>query len=47
MEGRMINWALGIDVYTHQINNKGILNNTGNSAQYSIISYMGNKYEKE
>ena len=41
----------GIDMYTllylKWITNKDLLYSTGNSAEYSIITYMGKEFEKE
>ena len=41
----------GMDIYTllylKWISDKNILYSTGNSAQYSIIIYMGKEFEKE
>ena len=41
----------GIDMYTllylNCIINKDLLNSTGNSIQYSLITYMGKESEKE
>ena len=34
-------------LYIKQINNKGLLYSTGNSIQYSVITYMGKESEKE
>ena len=46
-----INQEFGIDIYTlpykKQIANKDLLYNTKKSIQYSIITYMGKKSEKE
>ena len=46
-----INWETGIDIYTllyiKQIINKDLLNSTGNSTQYSIMTYMGKESKKE
>ena len=43
--GRGINWEIGIDVYTllyiKQITNKDLQYSTGNSTQYSVMTYMG------
>ena len=48
-EGR-INWESGIDLYTlldiKQITNKDLLDSTGNSAQYSLMAYMGKESKK-
>ena len=49
MEGE-INWMTGIEIYTllyiKYITNLDLLYNTGNSSQYSVITYMG-KYKKD
>ena len=46
-----INWEFGINVYTllyiKYIINKDLLYRTGNSTQYSVITYMGKESEKE
>ena len=34
-------------LYIKQIINKDLLYSTGNSTQYSVITYMGKEYEKE
>ena len=43
--GGGINWEIGIDIYTllykKQITNKDQLFSTGNSTQYSAMTYMG------
>ena len=47
--GRM-NWEIGIDIYTiykKQITNKNLLYSTGNSTQYSVMTYMGKESKKE
>ena len=45
------NWEIGIDIYTllciKQITNKNLLYSTGNSTQYSVITYTGKESEKE
>ena len=45
-----INQEFGINVYTplyiKQITNEDLLYSTGNSIQYSIITYMGNNLKK-
>ena len=50
-EGGEINWETGIDMYTlqymKQITNKNQLYNTGNSTQYSVITYLGKESKKE
>ena len=46
-----INWEIGIDIYTllhiKQITNKNLLYSTGNSTQYSVMTYMGKESKKE
>ena len=46
-----INQEPGINIHTllyiKQIINKGLLNSTGNSTQYSVMTYMGKESEKE
>ena len=48
--GRGINWKIGIDTYTllyiNQITNQNLLYSTGNSAQYSVMAYMGKESKK-
>ena len=43
--GGGINWEFVIDIYTllymKYITNKSLLYSTGNSIQYSVITYMG------
>ena len=50
-QGGGIGWEFGTDMYTllylKQITNKDLLYSTGNSAQYSVITYMGKESEKE
>ena len=50
-KGRGINWEIGIDVYTllyiKYITNKDLLCSTGNSTQYSVMTYMGKESKKE
>ena len=40
-----VNWEIGIDIYIllyiKQTTNKNLLYSTGNSIQYSVITYMG------
>ena len=40
-----INWEIGIDIdtllYIKQITNKNLLYSTGNSTQYSVMTYLG------
>ena len=49
--GGGINWETGIDIYTllyiKQITNKDLLYSTGNSTQYSVMTYTGEDSEKE
>ena len=46
-----INWEIGIDIYTllyiKQITNKNLLYSTGNSTQYSVMTYMRIEPKKE
>ena len=46
-----INWEIGIDTYTlpyiKLITNKDLLYSTGNSAQCSVMGYMGKESKKE
>ena len=46
-----INWEIGIDIYTRlyikQITNQNLLYSTGNSTQYSVMTYMGKESKKE
>ena len=46
-----MNWEFGTDIYTlsylKQITNRDLLYSTGNSAQYSVITEMGEEFEKE
>ena len=48
---RGINWETGSDIYTllyiKQITNKNLLYSTGNSTQYSVMTYMGTESKKE
>ena len=45
------NWEIGVDIFTllhvKQINNEDLLYSTANSAQYSVMTYMGKESEKE
>ena len=47
----VINQKIGIDTYTllyiNQITNKDLLQSTGNSTQYSVMTYMGKASKKE
>ena len=49
--GGRINQAFGIDIHTllctKQINNKDLLQSTGNYVQYLVITYNGKESEKE
>ena len=40
-----INWDIGTDIHTllyiEQVTNKNLLNSTGNSLQYSVVTYTG------
>ena len=46
-----INQELGLNIHTllyiRQITNKDLQYSTGNSIQYSVITYMRKEYEKE
>ena len=46
-----INWEFGINrdtlLYIKYIINKDLLYSTGNSTQYSVITYMGRESEKK
>ena len=46
-----MDWEFGVSrckpLCIEQINNKVLLYSTGNSAQYSVITYMGKESEKE
>ena len=46
-----MNWETGTDVYTllyiKQTTNKDLLYSTGNSSQYSVMTYMGKEVKKE
>ena len=46
-----MNWETGTDVYTllyiKQTTNKDLLYSTGNSSQYSVMTYMGKELKKE
>ena len=48
---RWINLETGIDkfplLYIKQITNKDLLYSTGNSTEYSVITYMGKESKKE
>ena len=49
--GGGINWEIGIDIYTllyiKQITNKDLLYSTGNSTQYSVVTYTGKESKKQ
>ena len=49
VSGKGMNWEIGIDTYTllysKQITNKDLLYSTGNSTQYSVMTYMGKESE--
>ena len=49
--GGEVNWEIGIDIYTllyiKQITNKNLLYITGNSTQYSVMTYVGIESKKE
>ena len=51
VSGGGIYWEIEIDMYTvlyiNQVANKGLLSSTGNSAQYSVMTYMGKESKKE
>ena len=43
-EGEGISWETEIDIYTtaiYRVDNKDLLYSIGNSAQYSVMTYMG------
>ena len=44
-EGGGINWEIGMDIYTllyiKQMANKDLPHSTGNSTQYSVMTYAG------
>ena len=46
-----LNWEIGIDIYTllyiKQITDKDLWYSTGNSTQYSVVTYMGKESKKE
>ena len=50
-DGGLLNWAIGIDMYTllyiKQITKKNLVYSRGNSTQYSVMAYMGKESEKE
>ena len=49
-KGGGISWEIGIDIYTllyiKQITNKNLLYSTGNSTQYSVMTYMGKESKR-
>ena len=49
--GGGINWEIGIDIYTlsyiKQITNENLLYSTGNSSQYSVMTYVGKEAKNE
>ena len=49
--GGEINWEIGIDIYIvlyiKQITKRNLLYSTGNSTQYSVITYMGKESKEE
>ena len=44
-------WEFGVDMYIllylKQLSNKDLVYSTGSSAQYSVITYVGKKFEEE
>ena len=50
-KGRWINWETGNDMYMllyiKQVTDKDLLYSTGNSTQYSLMTYMGKECKKE
>ena len=50
-DGGVMNWEIGIDIYTllciKQVTSKNPLYSTGNSTQYSVMTYMGKESKKE
>ena len=48
--GGGINWEFGIDIYPllyiKLLTNKNLLYSTGNSTQYSVMTYIGIEYKK-
>ena len=50
-KSRGIDWEIGTDIYTllyiKQITNKHLLYSTGNSTQYSVMTYMGKESKNE
>ena len=51
INGGGMNWEIGIDIYTliciKWITYKNLLYSTGNSTQYSVMTYMGKESKKE
>ena len=49
--GGGMNWEIEIDIYTllyiKYMTNKNLLYSTGNSTQYSVMTYMGKESKKE
>ena len=49
-KGGGINWEIGIDIYTllciKQLTNKATPYSTGNSTQYSVMTFMGKEAKK-
>ena len=49
--GEGINWEIGVDIYTllyiKYITNKKLLYSTGNSTQYSVMTYTETESKKE
>ena len=49
VEGR-VKWEIGIDIYTllyiKSITNKNLLHSTGNSTQYTVMTFMGIESKK-
>ena len=49
--GGAMDWGSGISIctllYIEWIVNRDLMYSTGNSAQYSAVTYMGKEYEKE
>ena len=47
----MLNWAIGIDMYTLMciklMPNKALLYSTGDSTWYAVMTYMGKESKKE
>ena len=49
--GEGINWEIGTDIYTllyiKQVTNKNLLYSTGNTTQYSVMTYIRKESKKE